>query len=81
MTDSRDVAEMVGKQHWEILRMLEGTKDGKTKGFVQTMTNNNFVVSEFFINHSYTDSTGRTLPCYLLTKKGCEMVANKMTDG
>ncbi|MEQ6355260.1 Rha family transcriptional regulator [Lysinibacillus sp. M3] len=79
VTDSRDVAEMIGKQHWEILRMLDGTKDGKTKGFAQVLTDNNFVVSDFFITHTYTDSTGRALPCYLITKKGCNMVANKMT--
>lgn len=35
--------------------------------------------SDFFIEASYQDITGRTLPCYMLTKKGCEMVANKMT--
>lgn len=79
VTDSRDVAEMVGKQHWEILRMLEGTKDGKTKGFVQTLYDNNFVVVDFFIKHSYTDDKGEVRPCYLLTRKGCDMVANKMT--
>ncbi|MFA1738415.1 Rha family transcriptional regulator [Lysinibacillus fusiformis] len=79
VTDSRDVAEMVGKQHWEILRMLEGTKDGKTKGFVQTLNDNNFVVVDFFIKHSYTDDKGEVRPCYLLTRKGCDMVANKMT--
>lgn len=79
VTDSRDVAEMVGKQHWEILRMLEGSKDGKTKGFVQTLNDNNFVVVDFFIKHSYTDDKGEVRPCYLLTRKGCDMVANKMT--
>lgn len=26
----------------------------------------------------YKDSKGETRPCYMLTKKGCEMVANKM---
>lgn len=79
VTDSRDVAEMVGKQHWEILRMLEGTKDGKTKGFVQTLNDNNFVVVDFFIKDSYKDDKGEVRPCYLLTRKGCDMVANKMT--
>lgn len=36
-------------------------------------------VSDFFIPHTYYDITGRVLPSYLLTKKGCDMVANKMT--
>ncbi len=79
VTDSRDVAEMIGKQHWEILRMLEGTKDGKTKGFITTLNDNNFVVVDFFIKNEYKDSKGEVRPCYLLTKKGCDMVANKLT--
>lgn len=35
--------------------------------------------SEFFIPSTYTDSTGRELPCFLVTKKGCEFIANKLT--
>ncbi len=34
---------------------------------------------DFFILSTYQDSKGETRPCYLLTKKGCDMVANKMT--
>ena len=39
----------------------------------------NIGLNEYFIESTYKDSIGRTLPCYLLTRKGCEMVANKMT--
>ena len=35
-------------------------------------TAGNFSLSDFFIPSTYTDSTGRTLPCYLLTKKGSD---------
>lgn len=45
----------------------------------QNLAEAKFGPSEFFINSEYKDSTGRTLPCYLITKKGCEMIANKMT--
>ena len=79
VTDSRDVAEMIEMEHWKLLRTLEGTKDGKSKGVISILTDNNIVVSEFFIPNSYKDTTGRTLPCYLLTRKGCDMIANKMT--
>lgn len=48
-------------------------------GLVEKSTESNFGLSDFFIPSTYTDSTGRTLPCYLLTKKGCDMVANKLT--
>lgn len=71
LVDSREVAEMVGKQHSHLLRDI--------KGYADILTESNFGLSEFFIESSYQDSTGRTLPCYLLTKKGCDMVANKMT--
>ena len=30
------------------------------------------------LESSYKDNTGRELPFYLLTKKDCDMVANKM---
>lgn len=51
-------------------------------GYAQILCNStesNFGLSDFFIPNTYQDSTGRMLPCYLLTKKGCDMVANKMT--
>ncbi len=35
--------------------------------------------SDFFIESSYQDDKQQTRPCYLLTKKGCDMVANKLT--
>lgn len=72
--DSREVAVMTGKRHDHLLRDINGYVE-----ILQKSTAPNFGVSDFFIPDSYQDSTGRTLPCYLLTKKGCDMVANKMT--
>ena len=71
LVESRQVAEMVDKNHADLLRSI--------KGYVTVLTESNFAVSNFFIESTYQDSTGRTLPCYLITKKGCDMVANKMT--
>jgi Rha family phage regulatory protein len=74
LTDSRDVAEMVGKRHNHLLRDIDG--------YVAILTNSTepkIGVSDFFIESTYQDSTGRTLPHYYITKKGCDMVANKMT--
>ncbi|MHC1681345.1 MAG: Rha family transcriptional regulator [Clostridiaceae bacterium] len=71
VTDSREVAEMVEKNHADLLRSI--------KGYVSILTESKFALSDFFIESTYQDSTGRTLLCYLLTKKGCDMVANKMT--
>ena len=71
VTESRQVARMVGKRHSDLLESI--------KIYCDILLNGNFRRADFFIEHSYQDSTGRTLPCYLLTRKGCDMVANKMT--
>jgi hypothetical protein len=36
-------------------------------------------VSDFFIESSYFDRTGRELFCYLISRKGCELIAHKLT--
>lgn len=74
VVDSRQVAEMVGKNHKDLMRNI--------REYVETLDRSierNFAPNDFFIESTYKDSIGRTLPCYLLTKKGCDMVANKMT--
>jgi anti-repressor protein len=71
VVDSRDVAEMVGKEHYNLLRDIQG--------YEHILLNSNLSSVDFFIKSTYQDSTGRTLPCYLITRKGCDMVANKMT--
>jgi len=69
--DSREVADLIGKPHNDLMKSIRKYGDYLTAGY--------FSLSDFFINSSYTDSTGRTLPCYLLSKMGCEMIANKLT--
>lgn len=75
--DSREIAEMLGIKHWEVLRKLDGTD--KTKGIVPVLTDNKIVVSDYFIESSYKDSSGKVNRCYLFTKMGCEFIANKFT--
>lgn len=36
----------------------------------------NFGVSDFFIKSSYKSEQNKEMPCYLLTKKGCDMAAD-----
>ena len=38
----------------------------------------NFQPSDFFIESTFRDSYSRVQPCYLLTKKGSELLANKI---
>ena len=82
---SYEVAEMMNKQHWEVLRMLEGyepskgSKSRRVVGIIPTLTNNNVVVSDYFIESTYKDSSGKQNKYYECSKLGCDMLANKMT--
>lgn len=87
--DSRVVAEAVGKEHKKLLRdirvYIEHLNEAKS-GPVENSPSQNlnlgqltFESSEFFIKSEYIDAKGETRHCYLITKKGCEMIANKMT--
>lgn len=72
VTDSREVAEMIGKNHKELMRSI--------RGYVEILEPSAKLRSaDFFIESTYQDANNQTRPCYLLTKQGCEMVANKMT--
>lgn len=72
VTESREVAEMIGKRHDHLIRDIRNYID-------IILTAPNLGALDFFIESSYKDSKGETRQCYLLTKQGCEMVANKMT--
>lgn len=71
LVDSREVAEMISIRHADLLE--------KIGGYVQHLTNGNFRSLDFFIESTYVDGKGESRPCFLLTRKGCDMVANKMT--
>lgn len=76
VVDSRQVAEMTGKEHKNLLRDIAG--------YIETMTKSDKISqlkiepSDFFIESTF-ENRGKQYPRYLLTKKGCDMVANKMT--
>ena len=69
--DSREVAEMIGKDHAMLLRDL--------RRYTAQLIECNIAVNDFFRNSQYKDSIGRMLPCYRITKKGCEFIAHKLT--
>ena len=74
-----EIAEMLGMKHYKILEKLDGTKDGKTKGVIDILTHHDFVVSDYFIPSTYKDASGKENKCYLVTKLGCDFLANKFT--
>lgn len=70
--DSRLVAEMVEKEHKNLLADI--------RGYIGHMANELKIQPvDFFIESTYLDSKGEPRPCYLVTRKGCEFIANKLT--
>ena len=74
---SMEVAEMMEVNHFEILRKLEG--NSKIKGIIPTLADNKIVVSDYFQESTYQDASGKENKCYLVTKLGCDFLANKFT--
>jgi len=73
LVDSRQVAEMVTKEHSNLMRDI--------RGYIEVLNGPDSILKagEFFIESVYMDKQKQERPCYLLTKKGCELVANKLT--
>jgi Rha family phage regulatory protein len=72
--DSREVAGVIGKQHKHLLRDIRGYCE-----ILEKSTGTKIGLCDFFIESTYFDSTGRELPCFLMSKMACELVANKLT--
>ena len=71
LVESREVAEMVGKDHAHLLRDI--------RNYQEVLGKSNFGLTDFFIETNYNDAQGKKRVCFLITKKGCDMVANKLT--
>lgn len=70
--NSREVAEMIGKEHDQLLRTI--------RGYIKVLDHSaKLQTANFFIESSYKNANNQSYPCYEVTKKGCEMIANKMT--
>lgn len=70
--DSRDVAEMMDKRHDHLVRDIDAQ--------VEVLNQNpNLGADDYYIESSYQAGTGKRYRCYMLTKLGCEMIANKLT--
>ena len=66
---SREIATITGKPHNDVLKAIRAMEPAWYK-----ITEGNFSLSE------YTDSTGRKLPMYQLTKTECLYIATKFND-
>ena len=81
VVDSRQVAKSIERPHCDLMRTIhvyckylaESGESAELRG------ESNFALSSFFIESTYKTEQGKDAPCYLVTKKGCDMVANKLT--
>lgn len=68
---SMEAAEWCGKEHKELLRDI--------RRYVGQLAESKIALGEFFQESTYQDANNQTRPCFLVTKKGCEFIAHKMT--
>lgn len=68
---SVEVAEMVGKPHNDLMKDI--------RRYTSQFNVGNISHVEFFTENTYLDKKGQERPCYLVTKKGCEFIAHKLT--
>ncbi|MDU4598160.1 MAG: ORF6C domain-containing protein [Clostridium sporogenes] len=69
--ESTEVSEMIGKPHNDLMKSI--------RTYIGYLGEGEIPQSDYFIESTYINSQNKEQPCYLLTKMGCEMVANKMT--
>ena len=69
--DSREVAEMIDMRHDNLMK--------KIRNYQRILDSSKLRSQDFFVPSTYVNNQNKEQPCYLLTKKGREMVANKLT--
>ena len=69
--DSREVAEKIERPHNELLKSI--------RTYIGYLGEGKIPQSDFFVEATYRNEQNKELPCYLITKKGCDMIANKLT--
>ena len=68
---SLEVAEMVEKEHKKLLRDI--------RTYCEQLDEAKIGLVDFFLESTYVDKKGEQRPCFLITRKGCEFIANKLT--
>ena len=67
--DSREVAEMMDTRHDNLIKKIDNIN--------KDLTDLNFKVSEYWIEKTYKDASGKENRGLEITRKGCEFLANK----
>lgn len=68
---SVEVADMLEIRHSDILRKIEG--------YVQVLGERKIALADYFKESTYQDAQDKPRKCYLITKMGCDFLANKFT--
>lgn len=68
---SMEVAQMVRKEHKGLLRDI--------RRYGEQLAESKIAPGDFFMESTYFDANNQSRPCYLVTKKGCEFIAHKLT--
>jgi len=71
--DSRKIAEITGKRHGKIIRVIEKCIKTLIKSKIYSPN-----ISAFFIENSYKTAENDDEIYYLLTKNGCEIISSKL---
>lgn len=70
-TGSREVAAMISRPHNDLMKTI--------RSYCEHLGQGGFSQSDFFVPSTYINSQNKKQPCYHLTRKGCDMVAHKLT--
>ncbi|WP_406834709.1 ORF6C domain-containing protein [Lactococcus lactis] len=75
---SIEVAEMVGRAHNEVLKDIRQIIEDLGKGNFP-LSSESIDIKDFFEESTYRSMQNKKLPCFLVTKEGCEVYGNRMT--
>lgn len=68
---SIEVAQMVEKRHADLLKDI--------RRYVEQLGEGKISQSDFFAESTYINEQNKVMPCFMVTKKGCEFIAHKLT--
>lgn len=77
--DSREVAKMIRKEHKALMRDIRRYINQINECNLAPVDNLEIAPGDFFRESTYYDGKGEMRPCYQITRKGCEFIANKLT--
>ena len=77
--ESREVAEMVGKRHKDLMRDIKRYIVQMGMSNEESGGERNIAPTDFFRESTYRTDQNKEISCYLVTKKGCEFIAHKLT--